>query len=165
MDIEPGKKETNNSEDRKLIVSLLTEYSQKLINVCDKIDIYIKYKALLLLSLILMLVLFSNLFASSDYLKALFSISLVAVCFYFYFFILTPRLRFLQKDAHILCVKVEKLIRVASQAQEHMINNVVIRIEIDLRLADAESALEYYKLFKKKESPWLMNRIVNDLFS
>ncbi len=62
---------------------------------------------------------------------------------------INKKLQLLKRDAKTLSIKLEKVIRVASQIQEHVLNNVVSRIELDLRLTDAESALECYTVKNK----------------
>ena len=59
------------------------------------------------------------------------------------------KMRLLVQDGKILSAKLEKVIRAASQAQEHVLSNFLSRIELDLRLADAESAIQHYTVLMK----------------
>ena len=60
------------------------------------------------------------------------------------------KLKLLDHDTKSLSVKLERVIRAASQAQEHAPDSFAGRIELDLRLADAESALQHYRIVEKK---------------
>jgi len=64
------------------------------------------------------------------------------------------KLKILEREAIIICIKLEKLIRVVSQAQEHVIRDIVSKTKIDLLLVDAESALKNYQATKKKLTKW-----------
>ncbi len=54
--------------------------------------------------------------------------------------------KFLKQSSRTIALKLKKIIRVASQIDEHIETSLGKRIELDLRLTDAESALEYYEL-------------------
>lgn len=59
----------------------------------------------------------------------------------------------LTKDAMTLSTKLEKVVRFASQIYEHAsFRNVESQLELDLRLADAESALQHYEANKKNNT-------------
>jgi hypothetical protein len=62
-------------------------------------------------------------------------------------------LRLLTLDAVALVARLEKVIRIASQAEEHIMVNPVHRVELDLRLADAESALRRYETVVGEKKP------------
>lgn len=65
------------------------------------------------------------------------------------------KLQVLKRDANILSIKLEKVIHVVSQFQEHnSIRSLAVSLELDFRLADAESALQYYNVMEKKKSPF-----------
>jgi hypothetical protein len=160
-----NKEEVYSSEDRKLIISLLDEYSVKLLTMCDRIDKHQRSSYILsmlqigLTILIATLLVFtlsglinsaqhilSNIFTiiSSFSTAVLFALFLTGEIYYN-----KKKLSLLERDAHTLTIKLKKVIRLASQIQEHVLNNVVSRIELDLRLADAESAVQHYEGKKK----------------
>ncbi|MFM8310121.1 MAG: hypothetical protein ACKN87_24655, partial [Microcystis aeruginosa] len=58
----------------------------------------------------------------------------------------------LLQKASIISAKLEKVIRAASQAEEHttMAGGFFSDLEIDLRLSDAEYALQHYNNLVKK---------------
>jgi hypothetical protein len=165
--INPNKEEFYNYEDRKLLISLLNEYSEKLSLVCDRID---KYKensrTLTLLQIglmfpivaLLLIVTLSGMLNLQRYImegavNTILSFSVLILSTLFLIneiFHNKRKLRLLERDASTIAIKLEKVIRLASQIQEHALNNVVNRIELDLRLADAESALDHY--YEAKQS-------------
>ena len=53
-------------------------------------------------------------------------------------------------DAKTLSNRLEKVVRLASQIEEHNVTNLVSRIELDLRIADSESALAHYQSVQNK---------------
>jgi hypothetical protein len=166
--INPNKEEIYNTEDRKLLISLLGEYSAKLLNVCEKVDIHqrreIIYSTIIMGTLFplafLLIILITN--RLEDILKNIWfgaGIATIIVLFLFavmffsrsQFFHNKERLRLLKQDARAAAGKLEKVIRLASQIQEHVLNNIINEIELDLRLTDAELALQYYHEIKNKK--------------
>lgn len=143
-------------EDRKLIISLLNEYSEKLLKICEQIDRQQRNFDFLWLLLA---------FAWTMGVYWLFSTKIITIItiliitmvsqsfiIYIYFGIQQPRLELLQRKASIISAKLEKVIRAASQAQEHttMAVGFFSDLEVDLRLSDAESALQHYNNLVKK---------------
>ena len=176
------------TEDRSLLVSLLNEYGDKLIKLCEKIEEVSVFYSF-----------FKNFFGSNITQNKYsftftFITSITFITFIFLFFIgallqeagksnskiplefLSPislsfllaiiiwillisklaikviseqkKLKILKREAKTISLRLEKIIRIASQIQEHLspeIPSMIIRVELDLRLADAESALEYYQ--------------------
>lgn len=153
--------EVYSNEDRKLIISLLNEYSEKLLRVCEQIDKYQKRLlpfAMLLSVFIISGILLANtstqthnsIFGYAFDMKLIFSSLVLASAFTLnIMFNIMNRVALLRRDANVLSVKLEKIIRAASQAQEHVLSNFVSRIELDLRLSDAELALEHYSVIMK----------------
>jgi hypothetical protein len=151
-------------EDRKLIISLLNEYSEKLLNICEQIDRQQRnFDFLSLLSLLLLLVVFAGTMVGfywllstkiTTFIRILIITIIVSQSFiiYIYLGIQKPRLELLQRKASIISAKLEKVIRAASQAQEHttMTGKFFGNLEIDLRLSDAEYALQHYNNLVKK---------------
>jgi hypothetical protein len=52
----------------------------------------------------------------------------------------------LTHDAKFLASRLENLVELASQFHEHIEKRRIDKIEMDLKLAEAESALEYYRM-------------------
>jgi hypothetical protein len=159
---QPRGEEVYSNEDRKLIISLLNEYSEKLLHVCEQIDKYQKrlFLVVMLLSVLIVLgILLSDTstqahnFIFEHAFNTKFTLSLFTLVFISIvsiIFNIGRRVALLKRDATVLYVKLEKIIRATSQAQEHILSNFVSRIELDLRLADAESALEHYSVMMRK---------------
>jgi hypothetical protein len=156
---QPGKEKAYSDEDQKLIIALLKEYSERLLDVCERRD-RSKDRSFLILVFFLIalcigLSLFSFLilgFGSTSYM-----LLLISCAFYLFTLVLISnyysknlfqKTVLLSRDAEILSIKLEKVIRAASQAHEHVVSNFVGRLELDLRLTDAESALQRYKVPK-----------------
>ncbi|TRU50210.1 MAG: hypothetical protein EWV49_09660 [Microcystis aeruginosa Ma_QC_Ch_20071001_S25] len=143
-------------EDRKLIISLLNEYSEKLLNICEQIDRQQRnFDFLWLLLAFAWTMVFYWLFSTKIItILTILTITIVSQSFviYIYFGIQQPRLELLQRKASIISAKLEKVIRAASQAQEHttMAGGFFSDLEVDLRLSDAEYALQHYKNLAKK---------------
>jgi hypothetical protein len=55
------------------------------------------------------------------------------------------------RDARVIAKRLKKIVQFVSQMQEHSVNRISIRIEMDLRLADAEIALEHYEALTQKD--------------
>lgn len=142
-------------EDRKLIISLLNEYSEKLLKICEQIDRQQRNFDFLWLLLA---------FAWTMGVYWLFSTKIITIItiliitivsqsfiIYIYFGIQQQKRELLQK-ASIISAKLEKVIRAASQAQEHttMAVGFFSDLEVDLRLSDAEYALQHYNNLVKK---------------
>ena len=146
-------------EDRKLIISLLNEYSEKLLNICEQIDRQQRNLDFLwLLSLLSLLLAFAGTMVGfywllstkiTTFIRILTITSAVPQPFIIHIYF--RKLELLQK-ASIISAKLEKVIRAASQAQEHttMAVGFFSDLEVDLRLSDAEYALQHYKNLVKK---------------
>jgi hypothetical protein len=143
-------------EDRKLIISLLNEYSEKLLKICEQIDR--QQRNLIFLWLLLLLLAFAwtmgfywLLSTKITTFITILIITIVSQSFiiYIYFGIQQQKRELLQK-ASIISAKLEKVIRAASQAQEHTTMTFFGNLEVDLRLSDAEYALQHYKNLVKK---------------
>ncbi len=146
-------------EDTKLILSLLTEYAGKLISLCKQVErmreqlftrVFFSY-LFLTCTLLLYFV-----YIQSDG-RALYSI------YSFLFFIMASlsaavvlqsiyrsirARKALKNDGSLLAAKLLKVIRTASQVQEHIDLSYAGRLEFDLRLAEAESALKSFEQLK-----------------
>jgi hypothetical protein len=143
-------------DDINLLISLLGEYNEKLINLCEKIeDNKQKYSlgeyflprlgggiALITWS-VFSLRTYSNFVMLGILIFAIFT-TYVAVSAYN----IRKKIKLSEREAKKILLRLEKVIRIASQTQDNLSKtppNWIIRVELDLRLADAESALEYYQ--------------------
>jgi hypothetical protein len=159
---QPGKEKAYSEEDQKLIISLLKEYSEKLLNMCERVEIN---KGRNFLIRLFSIVVPFAIFALANFLLKVAPIPFFEAAASIYagsivFLLLsiptiydlnkssTQKTALLSRDAEILSIKLEKVIRAASQAHEHVVSNFVGRLELDLRLTDAESALQRYKVPK-----------------
>jgi low affinity Fe/Cu permease len=163
-----NKEEVYSSEDRKILVSLLNEYSGKLLDVCGQLNkihessIVSRISGFTGLIGSIFFLLFDLLgyklheYAHNDAAYIIIGVILIltfissAILLVQHTFEIKPKLILVERDATVLVIKLEKLIRVASQAEEHIFSNVVSKIEIDLRLADAESAVQHYRSEEKR---------------
>lgn len=142
-------------EDRKLIISLLNEYSEKLLNICEQIDRQQRnFDFLLFLLGFASAMGFSWLLSTKIItIITILIITIVSQLFIIHiFFRIRMQKRELLQKASIISAKLEKVIRAASQAEEHttMTGNFFGNLEIDLRLSDAEYALQHYNNLVKK---------------
>ena len=141
-------------EDREVLLALLQEYGNKLILLCQKIsDLQVKILSSKCLILLIFIVFGCFLTTIYFYLR----ISWIIGGFAFFLMILlgiyiisvsnqeSKMLKLISNEAHRISVRLEKVVRLGYQIQENLTSNLVKKLELDLRLADAESALEYYK--------------------
>ncbi|MGK7932539.1 MAG: hypothetical protein AB4041_14050 [Microcystaceae cyanobacterium] len=167
--IEPDKQKFSeeiqqlNNEDRQILLSLLQEYAGKLdslnFQIEERITLYNNLSLIIscffaLLGIIYILTLHlypKNILIIIPFLMIMiFSILLINRK--------KTKRRVIEKQAEILAIKLERLVRTTSQYQEKVENNYVRKIELDLRLADAEAALSYYYKLNKE-----LNDLVNSL--
>jgi phosphate starvation-inducible protein PhoH len=157
---EEKKVEVYDDEDRKLLVSLLNEYSEKLALICKKIDIQSR-KNSLHLTVLTAGILFTVAGGAIGfvYRETLFLTALLVSTFVFtggvrVISVVSENLREKEssvRDARVIAKRLEKVVQLVSQMQEHSVNRISIRIEMDLRLADAEIALEHYEALTQKD--------------
>lgn len=142
------KKEIYSSEDRELLISLLKEYSEKLTVACDGVNQQKIINRFLLLLLSILAPSFRIWIPQLDSFPiSLTVILLVAFAFSIY---VTKSVSDLKYKSKTIAIKLEKAVRITSQIAEHFEDNFSKRIELDFRLADAESALEYYKKIEQR---------------
>jgi ABC-type transport system involved in multi-copper enzyme maturation permease subunit len=132
---------------------LLNEYGEKLIKLCEKIEDYrIKYYLTSFLFLVFGGCIVLITWATSFFKENIY-FAILGVLFFTLFIIYTAifvqnikrRLKSLEKTAKQISFRLEKIIRVASQIHNQTDQLSILALESDLRLADAESALEYYQ--------------------
>jgi hypothetical protein len=151
--------------DHQLILSLLNEYTEKLTAINRRVETLsdeftMKYMALGRNIMLLVLMpyfawlLFSTLsktYISIEYLFVFYPlVALFMAPLVYSYLIATRRLkRRLVADSRIVAAKLEKIIRVASQAQDHLNMDYGLRLEFDIRLAEAESAVSHFSYYRK----------------
>jgi len=113
----PDKAAVYLPEDRELMLSLLKEYTERLVNICKEIQ-FVEMEDPP-----------NGLFLRKSYREEL-----------------DKKQEFLSRSGMTIAVKLKKVIVVASQIDEHIETSLAKRIEWDFRLNDAELALEYYGL-------------------
>jgi hypothetical protein len=159
--INQNKEDIYSYEDRKLLISLLNEYSQKLSNICVQIEKYkgnsrtislVQIAIMIAIVAVWIIVTINGIIGREKYVldelanRILFSLGMLLAILFLVNESLhnKKKLRSLERNGIMIAVKLEKVIKIASQIQEHVLKNLISRIELDLRLADAESALENY---------------------
>lgn len=165
--------QTLTKEEKDTLISLLSEYSDKLLNICDKIeelqrkiffyDLVFKdsrFKNRHFASVvIIMIIALTNCIATIQILNNLRTLEKVTFEFYIVLELcliivsilymrdinLDQRIKLLQREGARIKSRLEKVIRFTSQLEDKFINNKIQLLELDIRLADAESALTYYE--------------------
>jgi hypothetical protein len=154
--IEQATIEQLNNEDRQILLSLLQEYSAKLNSLNSQIEerivFYNNFFLITSLMPVLFLIIIFSTYQFFPYNLYLVIISLFIVGVLFFRLIVRKKTkrRILEKQAEILAIKLERLVRTTSQYQENVEKNYIRKIELDLRLADAESSLSYYYKLNKE---------------
>ena len=153
--------DTSYRSDHQLVLSLLNEYSGKLMAVNKELEVladryYMQritvYRNVLLLALApatawFLISYYSNRYIGPGYLLVLYPVIIGFMVPLLYSYVISVKRlrRQLINDARILSLKLEKITRVASQAQDHLEMDYGLKLEFDLRLADAESAIAHFK--------------------
>ncbi len=180
------------SEDRQLLVNLLHEYSEKLMQISQELELKKQqrgkqaqiyrligkildlslYASGVLLGLIFFILLFSwltfryNMFVSNQFKgfesTDLFVIVLLLVLMIFSLTMfqsskieanknsrmptekIVRMINLLEEDTRTIADKLEKVMRVTIEVQDQIEINLARKLELDLRIGDAQSALEYY---------------------
>lgn len=136
--------------EEKLLASLLSEYSEKLVALCDKTNAEKdKLNRLFvdLVSTVMLACLLCFAYLRTSY-QALSLIALFPIVGHL--FLLSTRIamarrrqELLKREAGLFYIKLEKTVRLASQYHEHVTTGI-IKLALDLGLSEAESAMEYY---------------------
>ena len=147
---------TNKTDSQPLLEELnllLNEYGEKLIKLCEKIKNYrVKYYLTSSLFLVFggcitLIAWVTSFFKENIYFAILGVLVFTLFIIYTAIFVqnIKRRLKSLERAAKQISFRLEKIIRVASQIHNHTDQLSILALESDLRLADAESALEYYQ--------------------
>jgi hypothetical protein len=154
-------------EDRDKLISLLEEYSAKLIKKCDLVGrnrrilnfILISSAIVFFIGITVAVACYSILppYWSSSLLALWIAFWIVAIFFTdFLFGILSVFFDLISAsknkgvidssthEAHSLAHRLEKLVGIASEFYEHIEKKEISKIELDLKIAEAESVLNYY---------------------
>ncbi|MFN5514002.1 MAG: hypothetical protein ACK5CA_04425 [Cyanobacteriota bacterium] len=140
--------ENFSTENRQVLISLLHEYGQNLFKLCEEIsDFQARYNLLTIFSPLMGVILF--LFINQIFRTIFWQITSFVLLIFWIFIIYCAwrdrkKLNRIKYQARRIRTRLEKVIRLGYQIQENMAFNVITKVELDLRLADAESALEYY---------------------
>lgn len=145
------------------MILLLTEYSDKLLNICDQINrqwrrkcLFISLFAMFFFLLVISIIIALSLYNKVDQLMNNLTLLILNINLLLILFIpniiddTQQKLKWLRRYAKTLSINLEKIIRVSSQAEEHILRSVLHKIELDLRLADAETVLQHYTAMAKK---------------
>jgi hypothetical protein len=169
------KTEGYSEDDRKLLVSLLNEYTEKLSTICDKLDKSMGeqdfnwFNSLLssicLISFVFLIWLNRiSLYSPPGQYSLLSQFLLLASVCVIIFLLSFLALNLVKisrvslqikksfRDARVLDKRLEKVTQIVSQIEEHSVRKLSSRIEMDLRLADAEIVLEYYRVLSNRLS-------------
>ena len=147
---------TNKTDSQPLLEELnllLNEYGEKLIKLCEKIENYrVKYYLTSSLFLVFggcitLIAWVTSFFKENIYFAILGVLVFTLFIIYTAIFVqnIKRRLKSLEKTAKKISFRLEKIIRLASQIHNQTDKLSILALELDLRLADAESALEYYQ--------------------
>jgi hypothetical protein len=158
--------EVSSEEDRKLLVSLLNEYSGKLELICDRIELknrrnlrifgFFIFGSLFLGVTSVWLYQRGNL-TFLNFLTPLAALATGALGGFLENLSTNHRQKTSSvRDARVIAKRLEKVVRLVSQMHEHSVSSVSVKLEMDLRLADAEIVLEHYEALTQKS--WGNNR-------
>lgn len=155
IDKEQYPRNSYNDGDGRIIASLLKEYAEKLLNICEQISKHQRNLTVLVLVFVFAIVAYMYFYYFIDnaiVTRSSIIISIVFCTFIIYIYLGIQKLFFLERNATIVSIRLEKVIRAASQAQEHttMGRSFFSDLEVDLRLSDAELALQQYTNLVKK---------------
>lgn len=162
--IEPEKQDLSeeilnlNEEDRQILLSLLQEYTEKLTDICSKIEDQIKFcRDFMMLCYFIGIVGILAIVATNFHPLILFfviafSFVILGIFVFILVFINAPqtKIKILKNNGINLAIKLKRLVRTTSQFQENIEKTYVRKIQLDLRLADAESALLYHQTVEDK---------------
>jgi hypothetical protein len=140
-------------------LDLLREYSDKLNTICTEIEQntnpYGSRSAFFCLVFIALTLIFLGLQITSSSWQNIYYLGVATVLIIAYFYLKRPRNKktFLLTHGKILGIKVERLMQTVSQFSEDFQSNYVKKLELELRLSDAESALAYCNMVCRQIEP------------
>jgi hypothetical protein len=166
-----------NEEDSQLLVSLLNEYAEKLEVSCGRIENLITSKDrryAYVFTLVCLIIVAGGLIGiletnyhlniflvinapafSNAVLTPILTVTFIAmlaliVAYGIEIVNISLKIDVLIRDAKILAKRLEKVVQIVSQIQEHAVERVSRRVEMDLRLADAEITLGHYESISRR---------------
>lgn len=135
-------------EEKEIILLLLIEYSDKLQEISEKIQLTRKNWLSLTLLISLAYFFMIMLFFTNTIMLFYFSLIYIIVVTFLFLSSLQKK-RILNRRAKHIYTCLKKLIDLTSTIESHIITNQILKIELDLRLTDAELAVENYTEIKK----------------
>jgi amino acid transporter len=151
------KSESYGESDIRLLISLLSEYSDKLAGMCDKVENSKATENLVLIGMLICSIVFSMFFnlASSYNSKQpnsssptfalvgiIVAVVIIFVLLLFKFFTDATKRRKWLRNIALLYKKLERVTTIISQFEDHSLGNISSRLEMDFRLTDAEQSLD-----------------------
>jgi ABC-type proline/glycine betaine transport system permease subunit len=165
-----------NDKNRELLLSLLREYTEKLNFISSQIEQSVKfyqqyYFYICFWSLIIVITTIVLGYLKVSFNVWIFFVFWVSGMFVIVFIAYIKRDKIntnqMVKQSKLLAIKLERLVRTISQFQEHVEKNYAQKIELDLRLADAESALDdnrvILKTYERISDPKYLTNSFKDL--
>lgn len=147
-------------EELDKLVRLLQEYTAKLREVCEhRADTRLRLIQIVgimgaVMAGLMSVFIFSFEVQSSNLGTSMAIIPAVVIVFMtMYLTMMKSRFRY-SFDADRIAASVERLVRLASQFNEHSGKSVSDKFELDLRIAEAEGALRYYQRIFQVEADW-----------
>jgi hypothetical protein len=148
-------------EDRDKLISLLEEYSLKLRKKCDYIDKSLRaLKTFLFFAAVIFMITFvialsyvQRIGSSTSFAISFVSIMASAVSWVALVALYADDDNVLRgksiinsrnHEAHALAHRLNKLVGIASEFYEHVEKKAISKIELDLKISEAESVLDYY---------------------
>lgn len=144
--------ESKDFQQVEVLLSSLAEYTQKLKLACDRwVSQRVRFQMNLFIMVVPMMVAGSLFYffvrGERDLLFPLFAIAGLALMTIAYFLFSRSlgeiRLSYNKNEIDVMARQVGRLIRLASQYEEHVAPDFTSRMMLDLRLAEAEAVLQY----------------------
>ncbi len=149
------------SKELNKLISLLQEYTNKLREVCEHREetrfrlIKIAGIAGVLTAGMMSFLLYVSYENPSIQMAATFAVIPTIAIVFLTMYLTMKRSRFgFSYDGDRIAASVERLVRLASQMNEHSKKSVSDTFELDLRIAEAEGALRYYQRVFQVQSDW-----------
>ncbi len=149
------------SEKKKTILSLLNEYTEKVLEVSKKIEniqwLSIIFNVLSIFIFCISIISFVffgfGLHISPIFYNGIIWLTLLAIITFNFLLqsAYSRRIQSLKRKASSISFRLEKLIQLSSQLEDHFLTDPIERIELDFQIADAESAFLAYKTLIKEK--------------
>ncbi len=148
---EPGNVGLKDFQQVEVLLSSLAEYTQKLKLACDRwVSQRVRFQMNLFLSVVSLtfsVAVYVSMERNSPLIFPLFSLAIIGVVTGLYFLFSRSigdiRLSYNKNEITVMAMQVGRLIRLASQVEEHVASDFTSKMMLDLRLAEAEAVLQY----------------------